>query len=54
MPEDFTLEDSKKVINDFIAAVDDYKQGSLDLTAFTTRCMVIAEDAQNYGLKDWE
>tara|TARA_R100000951_G_C2537526_1_gene148315 strand:- start:125 stop:322 length:198 start_codon:yes stop_codon:yes gene_type:complete len=50
----FKDEDTRKVLNEFMEAVEDYKSGSIDLTSFVTKCMVAAEDADNYGLKDWE
>jgi hypothetical protein len=55
-PEDFFFkdEDTRKVLNEFVEAVEEYKSGNIDLTAFVTKCMVAAQDAENYGLKDWE
>lgn len=55
-PEDFFFkdEDTAKVLNEFIEAVEDYKAGNIDLTTFVTKCLVAAEDAKNYGLSDWE
>jgi len=50
----FESNDCMKVMQNFIEVKERYEYGDISSMEFVSRCMDLADEAENYGLKDWE